>query len=55
VINIGIIGGLAGLIAAPFVIATCVMGAGPMIVMGLPVAATALAINEIENEICKGF
>ena len=55
VINIGILGGIAGVIAAPFVLATCVMGAGPLIVMGLPVMGAALAINEIENEICKGL
>ena len=55
VMNIGIFGGIAGVIAAPFVLATCVMGAGPLIVMGLPVAGAALAINEIENGICKGL
>ena len=47
----GLFGKLAAVVAAPFVITACAMGAIPTVVIGLPAAAVAIAVAEVEDKI----
>jgi len=47
----GLFGNIAAVVAAPFVVAGCAMGVGPALVIGLPAAAVAAAIDEFENSL----
>jgi len=49
----GLFGNIAAVVAAPFVLTTVVMGAAPMVVLGLPAMATVVAISEIEDSLVK--
>ena len=47
----GLFGNIAAVVAAPFVLTTAVMGAAPLVVLGLPAVATVVAISEIEDSL----
>lgn len=50
---LGLFGKLAAVVAAPFVVTACAMGAIPAVVIGLPAAAAAIAVAEIEDSLLK--
>ena len=51
VIFIGIFGNMCALVAAPFVLTTVVMGAVPMLVLGVPVTVAVCKIIELEDNL----